>query len=439
MLLYVALSATLNLCIGYALGVYFGELPGMPRRRPAELPEPEIDLMAPTPAPAAAPAPAEPAKPAADTASTPHATESQPATPAVAEKPAEETKPAATQGPADVMQGLSAFQEQLAKLGAEMKAADNDKSFDDCAGRLQDANHEYLEKANSTLEELDDDPENTQATTCREVLKENAERVEEATGEIDSLLANGELDDAGRAKIIGQASALKESVESASQRLEEASNSTDPTAQADPAAAEATEPPAPDTTEADNAAANPPAKPPAGVLSSLDAVMEKIDEALADSVDHVVIASVRRDPLTLPEGQDAAEVENQLLATIGEMLDEILDPTHTAATQAGDQILMVLTGDSVEQATSRVEHLRQLVEQTTFTAAGSKLDATITCALAEAPDGASRDQLLEYASEALAEADRHGVNRSYHHDGRFPAPVMPEEVKVEKRSVALTQ
>lgn len=412
MILFIAITSTLNLCIGYVLGVYFGQLPGLgmlPRREGVDPPEAAIDLSssrltAVTP-PAADFAPQPPA-------SAPVAPAPPPSNPAPPESAAK--KPS----PAEVMNGLAAFQEQLEKAGEELKAAaDDEAAFGKGAEKLQEANHAYLEKAQTTIDELGADPADQAAADCRGVLQENTKRVSETSGEIDAMLADGTPDQATREKLIATTDALGEAVAAASAEIG-----------AKQGLAPQPSPAAPTNTSANSAAP---------VLASIDALQSAIESALSEEGPPVLVAALRRDPLDIPEGADVADLEARLLASITELAGETLGDAHVMAQPTGDQVVMLFKGDTVEQAAQRIEQVRQQVEKTNFALGGATFHATLTCALAEAIENVTHDQLMEHVAEAIEESERHGVNRSYHHDGRFPAPVMPGEVEVKERTVTL--
>ena len=328
-----------------------------------------------------------------------------------------------------MLQGVAAFQSQLAKMGEEMKsAADDEQAFGECSDRLQKANHEYLEQAQSQMEELSADPEDSTASACRDVLEENTKLVADASEEIDSILADGTPDEEARAELMAKTETLTETVAEAEQKIEAVVEAEQPSDAGDAAT------PAEDAPK-ENAGSDPHADELLDAdsrLATLDSIQQAIDEAV-DGADPVVIATVRRDPMETAD----ADVESRVLAGLTEMVGEVLEETHLMAPLADDQLLVLLTGDTAEEASQRVERIRQQVEKTTFVADKDKHQVTVTCAVAESDEQVTREGLLEFAEEALGESERHGANRSYHHDGRFPAPVIPEEIEVTAKTVTV--
>ena len=480
MLLFIAITATLNLGIGYVLGVYIGvmpSLPALPRRKPAEPPEADLDLTAPP-----KPSKAAKAKPAADPASDP-APDGKPE-PVTAEATGDEPEPAAKPtkpSRAEVMDGLAAFQAQLAKASEDLQEnVDDDEAFDECTGRLQEANHAFLEKAQTTIDELGDDPTDSEAADCRDVLEENAKRVGEKSDEIDAMLADGAPDAETRKKLISTTESLGESVAEAGEQLqaqvedesddeshgeangeggegddgesvEDASETADAIESADAdddgddergnedEVAEAEEASA-DEAEGDEAEGDRRADRVLDAdsrLTTLSGLMETIAEELKSDDRTVVVAALQRDPVEPPDGADATDIESRLLAGITELVGETLGDAHMMAPDTDNRLLILLSGESGEEASQRIERLRQDVENARFVADGAEFTTTATGAVAEAVDEVTCDELLEQVGEALAEGDRHGRNRSYHHDGRFPAPVMPDEYSPNAKTLTI--
>lgn len=466
MLLFIAVVATLNLCIGYAAGVYLGQMPGLPslpRRKPVDPPEPAVSLDGAT---------QKKPKPKKSKAKKPPAEETP--------EPAEEPTASAPSAPSaeEVMDSMAAFQAQLAKMGAEMQASvEDEEAFGECADRLQQANHDYLEQAHQTIEDIDGD-EGCDAAGCRDVLAENAKRVGESSEEIDTLLADGVPDEEQRAELIEKTTDLERIVEAAEQAIEAQVEGVDepnePASKpAAPEAAAAKEAPLEQTADAaegngvadeeadeegsakDAPAEAPAQEPPAGeegveqeepapaaeaeapALAPLAVAEKAIEAAISEEHSELVVALLQRDPVDVPNGVDEETIEKRMLAAIAEVATECLGASQIVAPQDDNRLLMILADDTIEEATVRIERMRQQIEQTRFKAGGESISATATFALTETIEVESLDGVLEHLGEALGEQETHGSNRTYHHDGRYPAPVLPEEVDVTPKTVAV--
>ena len=114
---------------------------------------------------------------------------------------------------------------------------------------------------------------------------------------------------------------------------------------------------------------------------------------------------------------------------------ELLGDTQTF--YYGHPTMMLLDGDSFEGAIERLEWIRRQVEANTFAVGGQSLQATVTCAFAEAKAGDARQELMEQLQQALDESARSGANRTFHHDGAFPTAVSDAGIPVEARTVSV--
>ncbi|MEN1678236.1 MAG: hypothetical protein AAGJ46_01480 [Planctomycetota bacterium] len=406
MLLFVALIATLNLCVGYVLGVHVGVLPSLPTRRPAEPPEPAFDLSADDEDDFAA-------------------------------EPLEETPPpkrSARPAPSSdqIMQSMAAFQAQLAHVGSEMQAsADDDQAFGKCADRLQKANNEYLEQAHHALEEFEVTGEPVEG--CREVLADSVKKVGDASDEINNLLADGVPDRAGREKLIEKAGSLEKVVDESEQRMENLDEGSGAAAPAQPAESSKEELDDDDEDHDEASSDDAPAEQSADASDELQQLHARIDAELASNSADLVIATVRLDTGGLADSAD----QQKLIAAIRSIAADGMEEGQQVANREDGSLLFVMTGDTVESATTRIDRLRQQVEKTTFEAGDEQVSTTVTCALGEAVEGVSRGELLQQLDEALGESEQHGANRCYHHDGFYPCPLIPEEMNLSKQTVSL--
>ncbi|MEM6655195.1 MAG: hypothetical protein AAF596_05270, partial [Planctomycetota bacterium] len=177
---------------------------------------------------------------------------------------------------------------------------------------------------------------------------------------------------------------------------------------------------------------------PESVIERLDSLLATLDTLLDDREDKppLLVAAVQADK---PEDGPLDDATNAaLLDRLGELISEVTDEGQSVAIDSGKQLLVVLEGDSVDDASRRLEQVRQQVEANTFVDSGGvERKLTVSCGMAQSAPDVGRDELRELIGEALGEAHRYGGNRACHHDGKFPAPVMPEDFEIEPRTVTL--
>ncbi len=407
---YIAFIATLNLCIGYALGVYVGVMPGITRRRHAEdSDDVPIELSVPA-SPAAEPAPAATsaattevvASKPANVSPEPVASESVPTGPVVAERGGAET--------GQILEGLAAFKSKLEAVSGKLReTTDHREAIDDCAGELKQANTEYLEQTTAAIDSIGS--EDTQALTedqqqLRQSLADQSAEVRRANEEIDEILAEEDTQVA-REKLISSSEQLVDSTTAVAEVVKEVAFDQ---AKAAPSSAVAAAVPEP-------AAASPP--PDNG--SAIDGLLAAIEAHLADDTKSVPLQVAA---LQLSSEGDAA-IENMpsLLEAVERLVEQELEAGQSATFGEAGRLLMVLPGDDEAAANDRCERIRQQVAATTFRRGSQSHRPTAYCAVADTTAAKDRQQVIGRLDASLQEASKLGESRTFHHDGKIAAPV----------------
>ncbi|TWT88750.1 hypothetical protein Mal64_22380 [Pseudobythopirellula maris] len=459
MLVYFVFVATLNFLVGYLVGADLIRMPKWLSRfergalddepllppepaaaavaAPAAAVEPAPPAPAPAPAPeaaaaepvAAAPAAADPAPPAAPPPEPEPAPVPEPAPEPVVEAEAAPAAPRPKPTAQEVMAGLADFRAQLTSVNTEMKdSIENAEAFGECASRLQKVNHDYIEKTHETIEDMGVDDGDVESNKLRNAIANGAQQVMGLSEEIDQLIGEG-LDEAKRGKIV----AMADQINAAAGGVETQIGGPQEPEQPAPAAVVETAAPEP----AEEAAETPESEeePVGPTFESLDALYDMVQQAVdaAEGNDTKFVAAIQRDPSPEP---DEATIAARLLDGVGQLLSEI-GVTKTPVARSDDRYYLLLDANQVDQATERIEVLRQQVESADFIAEGDTKKATVTCAIADASKDADRDELMRRLGDALSEAERFGANRTFHHDGAFPTPVPEQEVKISAKKLSI--
>lgn len=405
MLLFVFLIAIVNLAIGYAIGAGLN-LSSLMQLLPQRDEKPVIaDIDDAAPLSRAAPISESATAPNAETEST-----------------APEETPEETKSPAvDVMASLREFRQKLNNASDELKLHQQDpEKFGETATKLQEANHEYLEEAGEAIKQLEElgAAGDVVASATREAVSTGATEVAAISSEIDSLIESGLDSEEAREKLVAKSETLNEvAVEAEKTAVEIA------------ATVEASKPkPEPSEEQAALVTAD-------STTDEIDRLFDHLESLLAEAQDDAVshVAVVRIDAPAEAEANDA--LTSALEETISELAKELLAEGQTFV--PGRPALMLLEGDTYEQALERVEQLRQQVEATTFSFGEKEVRATVTCAFADARKDHNRDQIMRHLDEALGESSRVGGNKTFHHDGAFPTETPQAKVAVEPRTMAL--
>lgn len=387
MLIFVFIIAVLNLAVGYALGrglTLDDLLELLPKRK---------------------------AKPEADDLDD----DIELALPVEEDEEEESGPPQPT--PADMMASLASFRDKLNSTSIELKLKKEDpKKFEETANKLQKANHEYLEEAEGAIEHLGQLGEGGDAIAkaTSNAIAEGSEQVAKMSGEIDGYIEAGLEDEEVRAKLISKAAEMRDAAtemqESTANAIEQADSPGD---EPEP---EDVEP----TPEPEKAEETP--KPAAArTLDSVEELLERLGEAL-EAAEHDQVerlAAIRIDPVEGHEEDEACR--KTIAATVERMTLDTLGEGHSFV--HGEPAMVLLSGDSYEDALQRIDGLRKLVASTTFSHNETQVKATITCAIADAKTGDARNQVIEQLDQALQESETGGRNQTYHHDGAFPTVV----------------
>ncbi|QDU91677.1 hypothetical protein Pla175_51070 [Pirellulimonas nuda] len=366
MIWFVAAVAVGNVAVGYALGARLGwPLKG----RDAE------PLLADRPQAAAPVAP--------------------PAAPFVAATPAPApfAPPATAASPQEAKAALDAFRQRLEAAGSSLRATiDQPEDFQRSAGELQKTNHEFLDDAAQRLQGW---RPGGQDQAQRDALAAGAEELGRQAAKIDALLEQP-LDPERRSELVADTETLSAEVAASASRLEAAAGGPEPTT---------------------------PGLHP--TMATLDALIDAITHELEETDQAPPTALLQFDP---PSAPHPAGCGPRLEAKLVELLQEALEPQQIVTSKEGAGYLVLLTGDSPEEALARIDGFRQQVEAGRFSADGPVVQATVSCAVAASEGCGGFEEVYQRLEAALADAQRLGRNRTYHHDGRMVAPALPESL-----------
>ena len=245
MLVFVWLVATLNLGVGYVLGA--GRLPPLTVPALPQLPRGFGKNSEPDPID--------------DESLTRPVASAEPQSPE--EETADQEQKRAKPTHAELVAGLTKFRTKLNNASLELKLSQEDPNrFEECANKLQSANHEYLEHTNEVIESFESAGEAAGGEAC-DALNKNAQEAEQLSGKIDEILEQ-DLNEEGRSELIATSEAMRENaatlekqatvvaaeIEAAQQQSETAEEEPEGAAKDPPAAETGPEP----TEEADSRA-----------------------------------------------------------------------------------------------------------------------------------------------------------------------------------------
>jgi len=149
------------------------------------------------------------------------------------------------------------------------------------------------------------------------------------------------------------------------------------------------------------------------------------------------IAMLDLDQLLEIKTRHGGRLGDRLLQSINQLLQmECLSPSRVCRL-AGDAFFFLLPDVDVQEATSRVERLRQMLELTRFRYQEENLRVTASCAITAATGADTSDTLFGRMEAAIREANRYGRNRSFVYEGKYPTPVIPPSFTLEEKEIVL--
>jgi len=135
--------------------------------------------------------------------------------------------------------------------------------------------------------------------------------------------------------------------------------------------------------------------------------------------------------------QHGHRLGSEILRAIAQVLRGECASSVTVARYSGQQFLLLFPDADVRTAVDTVERIRQIVELARFYRGETEIRVTVSAAAVEAAPGDSVEDLIERAETTLHEAKRYGRSRTFLHEGKFPAPVVPPTLSPEPRRIEL--
>lgn len=417
---YIAFIATLNLCLGYALGVYIGVMPGISSRRDAEdehdepIGLPEVDTTAPEPEPE--PAPEEPP------IEEPVAAEVPPVEEPEVEEPVQEASHE------QILEGLAIFKQKLDAVSDKLAEAKEDRAaVDQCAGEMKQANDEYLDHTSDAVETLNSsshDELSAEEENMRQMLNKQTDEIRRANDEIDELMADDDTE-AMRQKLMQSNEQLAEAASEVEESIPEpASETVEPEESNEESNEETKE-------EANEEANEETAEETDDPLARLDSLLGSIDDAISDDEGPLQVAT-----LSLQfEGDEASEHTEALLKSMEALVTKELKPGQKVNATPEGSLLVTLQGDTIIEANERCERIRQQVKETTFCRDSLTVSASLVCSLTDTKGADDREVVMARLAECLEEAVKLGESRTFHHDGALAAPTPPLQLAVSAQTV----
>ncbi len=450
MAVFFLVVAGLNLGLGVALGFYLAQLLGdAPQQTMPQFtasPAPQVaapQFTAPqVPQSTAPPAPASPAAPVA--VSTPPATQPveppapaappEPAPVAVAAAPAEtpatesaESKQAVSTSIAEFKAELARYRDQLSSLDKKLRVGAEQQdaaAIKDCLTTLRTTNDQYLEQQSDAADRFQNRCNTPELEPLKgqlgAALEEQVERVKTSNENLkaveleEDLLKSCQQLMAETSSLVDANHAMRDTLEDAELQLGRQG-------------------------ALGQQAGEPPADPVHNLLSraQLEAAVARWWEHDPDRRLSLSVGVVDLDRFRDLNDAHGLVVGDRILEAVAQLVGGVAQDSQRAVRLSAQQFLLMLPNVSARDATNVLERVRQQIEATRFECATGSVAVTVSCAVAESGPDDTLPTLLERVETTLAEAKRYGRNRTFLHDGKFPAPVVPPIMPVVRRTLTV--
>lgn len=156
-----------------------------------------------------------------------------------------------------------------------------------------------------------------------------------------------------------------------------------------------------------------------------------------DRVRPLSAAMIDLDQFAELNGRYGQSTGNKILQAVAQLMKSEGHGATTVARLAGQRFLLLLPETDLRFAANMVERLRQMIERSHFYYHEYDIRASVSCAVIQGTSKEPTDELFARAEATLQEAKRYGCNRTFLHEGKYPAPVVPPSFPLEERRITL--
>jgi len=126
-------------------------------------------------------------------------------------------------------------------------------------------------------------------------------------------------------------------------------------------------------------------------------------------------------------------VGDRLITAVAQLLSRNVTSEDMAARFQGQRFLVLFPDNTPRHATTVAETIRQTIEETAFEHGKLALEVTASCAVSQSAPDDTIESIFERLMKAVQEAKRYGRNRTFLHDGKYPAPVVPPNLNIKSK------
>lgn len=118
---------------------------------------------------------------------------------------------------------------------------------------------------------------------------------------------------------------------------------------------------------------------------------------------------------------------DEVLVGVADVLRRHAGDQGMAARYGGEEFVLILPGNTIDEAETRVEQIRQAIADLRFSFSEDEVGVTASLGIAQLLGGENETSLIERADDALYAAKEAGRNRTWWHDGQKAHPVVANQ------------
>jgi diguanylate cyclase (GGDEF)-like protein len=156
-----------------------------------------------------------------------------------------------------------------------------------------------------------------------------------------------------------------------------------------------------------------------------------------DGTPQLSVAMIALDDFSGLEQQHGHEVADKILGAVGQLSESESGGQRSFFQLPKQRFLLLFPEVDTGSAANTADRLRQMIEKAHLHHDQSEIRLTVSCAVAGAASEETPDALIQRTEATLQEAKRYGSNRTFLHDGNFPAPIVPPSFSLDEKQITL--
>jgi len=171
--------------------------------------------------------------------------------------------------------------------------------------------------------------------------------------------------------------------------------------------------------------------------AGMEAYLAKWWEQEPEEIRKLYLAMIDVDRFGQVTQQYGNHVGDRILHAVAQFLESEKRAKSVPVRLSGQRFLFLFPDFDSRAVTNAVERIRQSIEIACFRYRDFDIQITVSCAVVQAGSRDTSATLIARAETTLQEAKRYGRNRTFVHQGKYPTPLVPPNLSLERKEIAL--